>query len=119
MTLSDYLRLPWTVERSEFSDDGDYVVLEIRELPGFVVADRDENNLEREFWPALAAFLKSYTDAGEDVPVPEAMLPMRPQLELIPAKSAQTLRSTRFFEDSELRTKLSGHLRFTAPVAGR
>jgi predicted RNase H-like HicB family nuclease len=84
MTLSDYLRLPWTVERTDHNDDGEYLVLHVRELPGFVVAARTADEADEMFWDALREFLRSYVDAGEAPPVPEAMLPEPPQLELLP-----------------------------------
>ena len=118
LTLSDYLRLPWTITRTEGTDDGHYIVLEVRELPGFLVAARTESDAERQFWPALEAFLASYTDAGEEPPVPEAMLPMRPQLELIPEPAPASVQSAHFSDGVDYRTKLSGHSRFVEPLAG-
>lgn len=70
MTIAEYLRLPWTVVRSEHDDDGHYVALHVPELPGFVVAARSEVELEGMFWPALEAFLQSYLSAGEEPPAP-------------------------------------------------
>lgn len=88
MNLSDYLRLPWTVERSDHDDDGEYVALHIHELPGFVVAGRSPEEVDEMFWDALSAFLSSYLEAGEEPPVPEWMLPDTPQLQLIPDRAA-------------------------------
>lgn len=68
--LAYYLSLPWTVVREEHSDDGLYIALTIAELPGFVVAERDEAELEREFWPALTAFVGAYLREGREPPVP-------------------------------------------------
>ena len=65
-----YLALPWTIEREDAHDDGDYVVLSVRELPGFTVAGRDASEAERRFWPALRQFLQSYIDDGEQPPLP-------------------------------------------------
>ena len=73
MTLSDYLRLPWTIVRSEHQDDGEYIALHVRELPGFVVAAASEDELELMFWPALAAFISSYLEDGEAPPIPERL----------------------------------------------
>ena len=96
MNLSDYLKLPWTVERSDHDDDGEYLSLEIRELPGFIVAARTAEEADGLFWGALEEFLRSYTDAGETPPVPEALLPKRPQLELIPDQDENLPNSTKF-----------------------
>jgi predicted RNase H-like HicB family nuclease len=83
MSLDDYLRMPWTVSRSVHDDDGEYVALQIDELPGFVVAARDENELERLFWEALPPFLESYLSEGETPPLPNALLSAPPQLDLV------------------------------------
>lgn len=69
-TLEQYLAMPWHIRRVEHDDDGHYASLEIDELPGFVVAARTDDELDREFWPALESFLRSYLDDGEEPPVP-------------------------------------------------
>ena len=68
--LDDYLSLPWTIEREERCDDGHFIVLRIRELPGFVAAGRTDDEVEGLFWPALEAFLSSYVAEGDDPPLP-------------------------------------------------
>ena len=65
------LSMPWTIERSERHDDGDYFVLRIRELPGFVAASNDPAELEQIFWDALQDHLASYLEDGEMPPLPE------------------------------------------------
>lgn len=70
MTIDGYLRLPWTIIRSDRDDDGEYIVLEVAELPGFVVACSTKDEVESEFWPALRAFLLSYLDNGDEPPIP-------------------------------------------------
>jgi predicted RNase H-like HicB family nuclease len=70
MQLSEYLRLPWTIVRTEHDDDGEYIAIHIAELPGFVVAGATEAEIEGMFWPALEAFIRSYLDAGETPPRP-------------------------------------------------
>lgn len=65
-----YLSLPWTIQREERDDDGRYFVLRVVELPGFVVACEDEDELDEMFWPALRAFLESYVKHGETPPLP-------------------------------------------------
>ncbi|MBI4544166.1 MAG: type II toxin-antitoxin system HicB family antitoxin [Gemmatimonadetes bacterium] len=65
-----YLSLPWTIERSERTDDGHYFVLTVAELPGFVVAGRSEEEVEQEFWPALESFIESYLEDGQEPPLP-------------------------------------------------
>jgi hypothetical protein len=81
--LDYYLALPWTVNASNRSEDGGYLVLEVAELPGFVVAGPNpadvsnedrveaERELQEAFWGALADFLMSYLDDGETPPVPK------------------------------------------------
>lgn len=77
-----YLRLPWTIRRTERDDDGHYLVLTIDELDGFLVAARTEQELEQEFWPALEEHLASYLDEGERPPLPpgaeETLARLRP-----------------------------------------
>jgi len=117
--MSDYLRLPWSIARTEHADDGGYIVLEVRELPGFLVAAASDDELERQFWPALEAFLASYTESGEEPPVPAALLPMGPQLELIPELPSRGPQNAHFTDGGDYRTKLSGRSRFPEPLAGR
>ena len=69
MELRYYLALPWSIRRSERNDDGNYTVLTVKELPGFVVAGTIDE-VEAEFWPAMEEFLRSYVEAGEEPPVP-------------------------------------------------
>ena len=116
MNLSDYLKLPWTVERSDHNDDGEYLSLEIRELPGFVVAARTADEADAVFWEALEAFLRSYTDVGEVPPVPET-LPKRPQLELIPDQEENLPSATKFVGDGPDRyhTTISTGALFASP----
>jgi predicted RNase H-like HicB family nuclease len=66
-----YVRLPWTLVPSARDDDGTYLVLEVRELPGFIVTGKDEEEIAAEFWPALEAFIESYLEDGEHPPLPE------------------------------------------------
>lgn len=70
MTLNDYLRLPWTIVRTEHDDDGEYAALEVLELPGFVAAGRTDEELEAAFWDALRSHLSSYLDEGRTPPMP-------------------------------------------------
>ncbi len=76
MDIDEYLTLPWTIVHSEHHDDGDYVALEIEELPGFLVAARTDKELEEQFWPALEAFLLSYVERGEVPPLPAEAEPL-------------------------------------------
>jgi predicted RNase H-like HicB family nuclease len=82
MTVAEYLRMPWTIERSVHDDDGTYIALHVRELPGFVAAGRTEEEVEQSFWDALPAFLESYLADGEPPPLPNALLSHLPQLDL-------------------------------------
>lgn len=104
MTLAEYLRMPWTIVRSTHDDDGDYAALHVQELPGFVVAARTDDELERLFWDALPAFLESYLQDGEEPPLPNALLAHPPQLDLGPAIEVSYNRprdlTTRYTEQS-------------------
>jgi len=82
MTVAEYLRMPWTINRSVHHDDGDYIALHVEELPGFVVAGRTDDEVEHLFWDALPAFLQSYLAEGEQPPLPNALLANPPQLDL-------------------------------------
>lgn len=82
MTVAEYLRMPWTIERSLHHDDGEYIALHVRELPGFVAAGRTNEEVEQAFWDALPAFLDSYIADGEQPPLPNALLRQPPQLDL-------------------------------------
>lgn len=64
--VQTYLAVPWTIHRAEYDDDGPYTALTIEELPGFVVAGRSNEELEKEFWLALEGFLRSYLQHGEE-----------------------------------------------------
>lgn len=72
MTLREYLTLPpWTIVRSTDSDDeGEYIVLEVAELPGFAATGRDDDEVAANFWSGLELFLQSYLDDGEIPPLP-------------------------------------------------
>lgn len=70
MRIDEYLALPWSIERSERDDDGHYYVLRVAELPGFVAAARDLDELNETFWGALEAFLGSYLEEGKEPPMP-------------------------------------------------
>jgi hypothetical protein len=78
-----YLSLPWTIERSEHHDDGDYVALRVKELPGFLIASADEGELNAIFWVELEAFLRTYMDDGEEPPVP-AGVGLKERLQVTP-----------------------------------
>lgn len=69
-TLNYYLGMPWAIRRTEYDDDGSYVSLTIEELPGFLVASKDDEGLQKEFWSALSVFLSSYLDRDEEPPIP-------------------------------------------------
>lgn len=104
MTVADYLRMPWTIVRSAHDDDGDYIALHVEELPGFVVAGRTDEEVERLFWDALPSFLKSYFEEGDEPPLPNALLAAPPQLDLGPAIEISYLRprelTTRYSEQT-------------------
>lgn len=68
--LDRYMLLPWTIKPSVRTDDGTYHVLNIEELPGFIVTGETREEAETEFWLALEDFISSYLDDGEQPPVP-------------------------------------------------
>lgn len=72
--LEYYVSLPWTIRRSVDEREGcrTELILEIEELPGFVLAEHTEAELLAHYRPALECFLESYLEDGEVPPVPEA-----------------------------------------------
>jgi len=72
MTLEQLLLLPWTWDGPTVVHDpeGIYWEVRIQELPEFFVAAPTENELREELVPALAAFLRSYIDRGQEPPRP-------------------------------------------------
>jgi len=70
--LAYYLAQPWTVRVDERFDDDHYFAATIDELPGFVATGNTTAELDASFWEALAAFLESYIEDGEDPPLPES-----------------------------------------------
>lgn len=81
MKLADYLRMPWTVQRTNHSDDGEYIALHVLEFPGFVVAGRTDEEVENAFWEAFPLFLTSFIESGEEIPSPNLLNRRLPQLE--------------------------------------
>lgn len=73
--------LPWTERWSVDDMDGSaYHILEIAELPGFLVAYDTREEIEREKRDALTAFVGSYVDRGELPPMPNPAASERDQL---------------------------------------
>lgn len=73
MSLQELLVLPWTWQGPKRVADEDGVrweltIAELRDY--FLVGDSPEAVLT-EAWPALVAYLYSYTDRGEQPPVPQ------------------------------------------------
>jgi hypothetical protein len=81
--LRYYLSLPWSIQRTELHDDGDYVTLRIGELPGFMIASANEQELNAIFWIELEAFLRTFLDSGEEPPVPDRVK-LKEQLRRVP-----------------------------------
>lgn len=72
MTIDALMNLPWSwVGPREVSEDGQkYWMVEIRELPGFLVAAESRQTVLAEVRAALRAFLESYLEHGEEPPRP-------------------------------------------------
>ncbi len=65
----DYLlRLPWAIV-PERTPEGD-LLLRTRELPTAVGCGETTDELERDFWEALEATLRSYLHHGDRIPLP-------------------------------------------------
>ncbi len=75
----------WTI-RGPFEDPegtGAYII-EIDELPGFVVAGETKNAAIGEFLPALATHLQSYFEAGQLIPTPHGSSGWNPREPEVP-----------------------------------
>jgi hypothetical protein len=94
-----YLSLPWHVQRTAHSDDGEYTSLTIEELPDFVVAARTDKELEEMFWLALEAFLLTYLQDNEEPPIP-------PRVREREERLSQTREALRLVEGSQGGTRL-------------
>jgi predicted RNase H-like HicB family nuclease len=66
--LDFLLRLPWTIY-SQQTPEGDTLV-RVRELPSVMGTGDTEEAIERDFWDALEATLRSYLHFGDEVPLP-------------------------------------------------
>jgi hypothetical protein len=108
MTIAEYLRMPWTIVRSVHDDDGEYIALHVQELPGFVVAARTDDELERRFWDAFPEFLESYLVDGDEPPLPNALLAHPPQLDLGPAMDHRPRDLTTRYSEQTARSVGSG-----------
>jgi hypothetical protein len=76
MTLKEMLSLPWTWQGPNHVVDGDGErwELTIAELQDFFLVGETSDELLNEAWPALVAYLRSYSDRGEDPPMPSDRL---------------------------------------------
>lgn len=72
--LEYYLAQPWTIRlcREEYEDRVYEWVLEIDELPGFVLVADTQAELFLRYRPALELFVESYLMDGEEPPLPAA-----------------------------------------------
>ncbi len=72
MTLDEMIALPWSWRGpSQIEDDkGVYWELRIDELPDFCVFGGTREEVARELISALRAFLESYDEHGDTVPLP-------------------------------------------------
>lgn len=75
MSLQEMLTLPWTWHGPErvVDADGARWELTIVELRDFYLVGKDKNDLLRQAFPALVAYLKSYSDRGQNPPVPKRL----------------------------------------------
>ncbi len=75
MTSDDMLGLPWSWRgpTEVRDDDGTYWELRIDELPDFCVFGETRDAVSRELFPSLRAFLDSYVEHGDPVPLPEPL----------------------------------------------
>jgi predicted RNase H-like HicB family nuclease len=72
LSLEDMLGLAWTWRGpTRIADEnGEHYEMRIAELPDFFLAGESPEEVLRELRAALAAFLRSYTERGEDPPLP-------------------------------------------------
>ena len=70
--LNSLLAMGWTyLGPTRVQDEGDaWWEIRIGELPDFFVAGRNRTEVLQELRPALTAFLSSYLEAGDEVPIP-------------------------------------------------
>lgn len=70
--LKRLVSLSWTYRGPlEVKEEGDvWWEIRIKELPDFFVAGRDGEEALQELRPALTAFLSSYLESGDAVPIP-------------------------------------------------
>lgn len=93
-----YLSLPWTIDVSHDEDDPGRV-LRIRELPGFLVVEEADRDLERDFWDALEGYIDSHLEFGDPLPLPAGVnmdreIARRRPVSTSPMEPAQTLIGT-------------------------
>jgi len=67
-TLKELVALPWSIrgptpKQDEFGNG--WWEIRVQELPDFFVAGESQDEAIAEYGPALVAFLRSYTEAGE------------------------------------------------------
>ena len=75
MTSDEMIRLPWSwrgPSRVE-DDEGVYWELRIDELPDFCLFGETQDEVVRELTSALRAFLESYVEHGDTVPLPRLL----------------------------------------------
>jgi predicted RNase H-like HicB family nuclease len=72
MTIEELLLLPWswTEPKRNVTDGVEQWVRTIKELPEFFVAAASREELDEESVPALAAYLQSYLERGQEPPAP-------------------------------------------------
>lgn len=72
MTADEMIGLPWTWRgpREVKDEEGEYWEVRIEELPDFCVFGETPDEVIRELIPSLRAFLESYIEHGDPVPLP-------------------------------------------------
>lgn len=82
---------PWTIRGPVLDPDGSAAfVIEIEELPGFIVAAETKDEAIHQFTPALRTHLQAYLDAHREIPKPDGPSAWAPGLNKIapPADAA-------------------------------
>lgn len=69
-TLETYLALPWTLRVRRRSDEGEYYVAEVEELPGLVATAETWEALAAAIDDALRSHISALLEAGIQVPHP-------------------------------------------------
>lgn len=79
----------WTIDGPKLDPEGSGAfIIEIEELPGFIVAAETKDEAIHELTPALRVHLQAYLDAKRAIPEPDGPAGWTPALIRTPANAA-------------------------------